>query len=247
MVGLSDFLKWIHEYSLDDDSMRIFSGDEEIVLEHMSLGHHRLNIQMAGEPDTRCVFTIVVHPTTFFYVGSLFFIVLLILLYYWWHYRKNTRSIIAEHMETEQAFIDESQAQWQEQNEERKEKYAKVQVDEQKLKKVYECMNHYIVTERPYLNPDFRMSNIAQALDVSPSVLSQVFTFHAKESYYDYINRHRLQVFKQLIAEGQHHHFTIAALSEQCGFKRSSFFSTFRKFEGITPYEYIKKLDKRSS
>ena len=236
--------KRFYEYCLDDDSMRVISEDEDIVIERMLLGRHRLNIQMAGEPTTRCSFTIVVRPTTFFYVGSLFFVVLIIWLYSWWHYRKNTRNIIAEHIETEQALIEESQAQWQEQSEERKEKYAKVQVDEQKLKKLYECMDHYIVTQRPYLNPDFRMSNIAQALDVSTSVLSQVFTFHAKESYYDYINRHRLQTFKQMIDEGRHHHLTIAALSEQCGFKRSSFFSTFRKFEGMTPYEYIKKLDK---
>jgi len=49
---------------------------------------------------------------------------------------------------------------------------------------------------------------------------------------------------KQMIAEGRHHQLTIAALSEQCGFKRSSFFSTFRKMEGITPYEFIKKNGK---
>jgi len=36
--------------------------------------------------------------------------------------------------------------------------------------------------------------------------------------------------------------YTITALSEQCGFKRSNFFSTFRKSFGMTPVEYLKKM-----
>ena len=62
-----------------------------------------------------------------------------------------------------------------------------------------------------------------------------------KENYYEYINRYRLDAFKQLIDEGAYKHFTLTALSEQCGFKKSSFFSTFRKVEGMTPAEYLKR------
>jgi AraC-like DNA-binding protein len=88
------------------------------------------------------------------------------------------------------------------------------------------------------------MSDIAGTLGVSPSLLSQVFTLYLKEPYYDYINKYRLEEFKKLIQEGRHKQFTITALSEQCGFKKTSFFSTFRKVEGTTPTEWIQRIEK---
>ena len=105
-------------------------------------------------------------------------------------------------------------------------------------------MDEYVKENKPYLNVDLKMSDIAASIGVSPSMLSQVFSLHAKESYYDYINRYRLEEFKRLIASGQHKQYTISALSEKCGFKKTSFFSTFRKVEGTTPTEYIQKLGK---
>ena len=38
---------------------------------------------------------------------------------------------------------------------------------------------------------------------------------------------------------------TLIALSEQCGFKKSSFFSTFKKMMGITPAEYLHQIGKQ--
>ena len=51
-------------------------------------------------------------------------------------------------------------------------------------------------------------------------------------------DKHYLQ---RLISEGEYKRYTITALSERCGFKKSNFFSTFRKVEGMTPVEYLKK------
>lgn len=55
----------------------------------------------------------------------------------------------------------------------------------------------------------------------------------------------RLNEFKQRIALPQYKHFTLMALAEECGFRRSSFFSTFKKIDGITPMEYSKKINGR--
>jgi AraC-like DNA-binding protein len=71
--------------------------------------------------------------------------------------------------------------------------------------------------------------------------LSYVFSMYLKENYYEFVNRYRLERFKQLIAEKAYKRFTLTALSEQCGFKKSSFFSTFRRVEGMTPTEYLKR------
>ncbi len=231
-----------YEYSIDNGTMTLVSADDELTIDGLSPGEHTLNVRLAGLPDTTQTFTLSVSPSMTFYIELLMLLMLTAAIYVWWRYRKTTKNIIAEHVETEQAFIEESKAQWEEETIENQKKYAKVRFDEAEMKHIFKRMDDYMRKERPYLNSEFRLKDIAQALNVSPSVLSQVFTLYAKESYYDYINRYRLEAFKEKIRQGEHRQFTINALSEQCGFKRSSFFSTFRKMEGLTPYEYIKGI-----
>ena len=99
----------------------------------------------------------------------------------------------------------------------------------------------YIEKNKVYTNADLKMKDLADVLRLSPSKLSQVFNLYLNENYYEFINRYRLDEFKRLIEAGEYHRYTITALSEQCGFKKSNFFSTFRKVEGMTPAEYLKK------
>jgi len=102
-------------------------------------------------------------------------------------------------------------------------------------------MKDYLEREKVYTNSDLKMKDLADVLHLSAPKLSQVFNLYLGQNYYDFINTYRLQEFKRLISEGEHHRYTITALSERCGFKKSNFFSTFRKVEGTTPVEYLKK------
>ena len=122
-------------------------------------------------------------------------------------------------------------------------KYARVKVDEKEFADIVERMKAYIEEKQCYTNPDLKMSDLAEVLGLSSSKLSQVFSLYVKENYYEFINRYRLEEFKRLIAEGEYKKYTLTALSEKCGFKKSSFFSTFRRVEGMTPTEYLKKLN----
>lgn len=232
------------EYSLDGSEWRLADPGRPIVLSLDMPGRHRLVLRNSGIGVSETTYAIYVYPSLLFW----FEVVLLLLsgaIFFWWNrWRKHTRLLIAEHVATEQALIDEGDrllAAGDELKEE-KDKYMKSRVGDEELARVAATMKAYIEDSKPYTDKDLKMSDIAAAISVSPSVLSQVFSLYLKEPYYDYINRYRLEVFKQLIAEGKHKQFTITALSEQCGFKKTSFFSTFRKVEGMTPTEYINKL-----
>jgi len=120
-------------------------------------------------------------------------------------------------------------------------KYQKVKVDEQECAEIVSRMKDYIERERVYTNADLKMKDLADVLHLSAPKLSQVFNLYLGQNYYDFINDYRLAEFKRLIDEGEYKRYTIIALSEQCGFKKSNFFSTFRKVEGVTPTEYLKK------
>ena len=163
-----------------------------------------------------------------------------------WRYRKNTNILLSERDEIEDALLEvteelEGVKSEDTATEEPVQKYQKVKLDEDECREIVSRMRTYIEQGKVYANVDLKMKDIADELHLSPSKLSQVFSLYLNENYYDFINRYRLEEFKRLIAAGAHRQYTITALSEQCGFKKSNFFSTFRKVEGMTPTEYLRK------
>ena len=116
-----------------------------------------------------------------------------------------------------------------------------MKLDEEECARIVTQLKEYIEKEKVYTNAELKMKDLADVLRLSPSKLSQVFNLYLKENYYEFINRYRLEEFKRLIEKGEYKRYTITALSEQCGFRKSSFFSTFRRIEGMTPAEYLRK------
>lgn len=178
----------------------------------------------------------------------------------WYRYHKNTKVLLEERNEIEGALmeVELQQQQAEMEDEERRikseesnsdaspntPKYARVKIDEEEFAEIAQRMKSYIEESRCYTNPELKMSELAEELGMSSSKLSQVFSLFVKENYYEFINKYRLAEFKRLIEEGEYKKFTLTALSEKCGFKKSSFFSTFRRVEGMTPTEYMKKVKK---
>ena len=106
-----------------------------------------------------------------------------------------------------------------------------------------------MVDEKPYMNSELRIGDLANALDVSSHSISYLLNQHYDISYYDFINEYRVDEFKRMITEMDSSKYTLSALADMCGFSsRASFFRSFKKNMGITPNEYIKSLkrDNRS-
>ncbi|MGI6233152.1 MAG: ligand-binding sensor domain-containing protein [Prevotella sp.] len=238
-----------YEYRMDGEKKWTLVPDaEEISIRHLFLGRHRLEVRLAGVPSTLQVYTIKVMPSWMAVVEVLLLVIALLLLWRWQQYRKQTDLLRSERDEMEQALIESGDELRNKDEKEEQElavttqqKYQRVKIDEQECASIVQRMNDYVEKKKPYIDPNLKMSDLADYLHLSPSKLSQVFSLYLKESYYDYINKYRLEAFKQLVARGEGHRYTITALSEKCGFKRSNFFATFRKMEGMTPTEYLKQ------
>lgn len=236
----------VFEYKLGDngDWKRVTSG--KLSIKGLGLGHHRLSLRVAGTQHIT-EYDILVKPSWLVWLEAIIAIGFITLLIMWKRYVKNTRAIISEHQETEKALIEEyhsaqTSPEKEEQTQEQEgKKYAKSRQSQKELAKIAHSMEQYIKKEKPYLNAELKMSDIAAQIHVSPSKLSQVFSLYLNMSYYDYINQFRLTEFKHLITQKLHKKLTVTAISEQCGFKKTSFFGTFRKLEGMTPTEYIQK------
>lgn len=228
----------LYEYRLDGDkNWHLIQDGSEIALRNMLPGNHEMTVRLTGAPGTSVVYNIVVVPSWLAIFELIFIVVAITLFLLWRRYRRNTNDLLSERNEIEEALIEVET----EQHREELPKYNRVKIDEEECAGIVAQMKAYIDEKKIYTNPELKMSDLADTLHLSASKLSLVFSLYLKENYYEFINAYRLREFKRLIDDGEYRRYTLTALSEKCGFKKSSFFSTFRRVEGMTPTEYLKK------
>jgi AraC-like DNA-binding protein len=93
-----------------------------------------------------------------------------------------------------------------------------------------------------YLNPNLSLQTLAVALNIPSWELSQLIHDAYSVTFYDFINRYRVNEFKSRIKTKQYQHLTLLAIANECGFNsKSTFNELFKRFEGITPSAYKKK------
>lgn len=232
----------IFEYRLDNQKeWSLIGEDMPLKVGGLLLGHHTISVRVSGLPNTEKVYNLMVVPSWLAILEMVLFVIILILLRWWYSYRRNTKLLLNERDSIEDALVEMEQAQERQEQAIEHQKYDRVRVNKAECEEIVRRMRKYLETEKPYQNPDLKMSDLAEVMQVSSSKLSQVFNLYLNENYYVFINNYRLDEFKRRIDAGDAKRFTILALSEQCGFKKSSFFATFRRVEGMTPTEYLKK------
>lgn len=115
-------------------------------------------------------------------------------------------------------------------------------VQEAEFKRIAVRVRQYMEEEKPYLNVDFKQSDLAAATGYSIYLLSRMFNLYLKTGYYDFVNAYRVEEFKRLVDKGLYNTYTVKTLAEKCGFKsQASFFRTFKKCTGMTPTSYINR------
>jgi AraC-like DNA-binding protein len=92
--------------------------------------------------------------------------------------------------------------------------------------------------DKPYLNNELRLNNLADMLNLSRNHTSQVINEHFNLSFFDFINKYRIEEAFRLL-EKLDDSLTITDIAYEVGFNnRVSFYNTFKKTTGITPLEY---------
>lgn len=115
-------------------------------------------------------------------------------------------------------------------------------LDEKQLA-LKERLEHFMVTEKPYLNPDLTLIELAAQINLSRNELSALINNVIGSNFYLFVNGYRVENVKQLLQKDQQKQFTILALAYDSGFNsKSTFNSLFKKFTGLTPSEYRNSL-----
>ena len=100
----------------------------------------------------------------------------------------------------------------------------------------------YVESEKPYLNPQLTLSELANNLDLSSHHLSQLINEDFNQNFFEFINQYRVSAFQEAVKNPANKHLTLLAIAMDCGFNsKSSFNRTFKQLTGETPSQYAQK------
>ncbi len=106
-----------------------------------------------------------------------------------------------------------------------------------------ERIKEYLHQEKPYLNPDFDLTDLAKALDVTPKQISYACKNILLKKFTDLRTQLRVDYAKKLLKGGLTEAITIDAIGVNSGFKsRSTYYEAFKSETGMTPQQYLEKL-----
>jgi AraC-like DNA-binding protein len=106
-----------------------------------------------------------------------------------------------------------------------------------------EQIKTYIAEEKPYLNPEFSLTDLAQKLDVPQHHISYCFRFIFKQGFPKMRSEYRITYAKKLLENPKNDYLSYEGIGLESGFSaRSRFYAAFQEIEGCSPGEYREKI-----
>lgn len=103
----------------------------------------------------------------------------------------------------------------------------------------------YLTEKKPFLNPDFEISDIALDLNASQNQVSYCISYLMGTKFSSLKADLRIEHAIKLLKDGTNSKITIEAIGKQSGFKtRSHFYTVFKEKTGFTPTEYLERVNK---
>ena len=118
-------------------------------------------------------------------------------------------------------------------------KYAKSGLSEEQMEHYKRKLQRVMLDEQMYLRSDMTLPRLSEMVGCSVNHLSQVINAGFGVSFFDYMNRHRVEHAKALLAEGRSQENAVLNVAFTVGFNsNSAFYAAFRKYVGKTPAQY---------
>ena len=107
---------------------------------------------------------------------------------------------------------------------------------------LFKKINAHILLHQRYLDPFLSLDKISEELGIGISNLSKLINQYSNKNFSDYINQLRVEESKELLGNSSFKSYTIVSIGLECGFNsKSTFYTAFKKFTGLTPTQYRKK------
>ena len=247
----------LYEYRLEgvDKDWKLLAAQNEVSYYGLSSGTYTFRVRLPGNEQSEAICQVTVRPMIPWWGWALSILLIVGIIafirYYVW---KRMRRLLAssassiststeEEIQQREQTVEHPEVISEQQSSTVEEKYKTNRLTEEECKELHKKLVAYVEREKPYINPDLKMGDLASALDTSSHSLSYLLNQYLNQSYYDFINEYRVTQFKKMVADSQYSRYTLTALAELCGFSsRASFFRSFKKSTGVTPNEYIRSI-----
>lgn len=109
---------------------------------------------------------------------------------------------------------------------------------------VLEEISHIMETRKPHCSPDFTIRKLADLSGIPAYKIKQSIRSGTGENWPHYRMKWRMKEVDSMLSKGVHHNQTIESIAEACGYEhRGTFYQHFREHFGMTPGEYIERLE----
>ena len=109
-----------------------------------------------------------------------------------------------------------------------------------KYKELYERIEHYFHTSRPYLNGNLTINDVVKVVYSNKVYISQAICHYTGRNFRQYVNYHRVMYSVELFRNNLE--LNVASLAEKSGFNNMvSYTMAFRLFMNETPSEWCRK------
>jgi AraC-like DNA-binding protein len=94
--------------------------------------------------------------------------------------------------------------------------------------------------QKPYLEPDLNLTQLAKQLNTNPSFLSKIINEGFGQNFNDYINEYRVNAVVEKLKAGEQKTQTLLGIAYDCGFNsKATFNRAFKKISGTSPKEWL--------
>jgi len=107
------------------------------------------------------------------------------------------------------------------------------------IQKYLSSLSDYMETNKPYLNNELTLYQLAEEVKILPHTLSRIINEYHHLNFFDYINQYRVQEFKIAVADPKYKNYSLLGIAFECGFNsKSAFNRMFKKSTGLTPSQF---------
>ncbi len=108
---------------------------------------------------------------------------------------------------------------------------------------IVQKLEQLMLQQKFYANPDITLDKLAEAAGYPAKKISLTIKQAYQLNFYEYVNSHRINAAKKLLADKSPDAKTITDIYYEVGFNSKSVFNTFfKRLEGVTPSQYREKM-----
>lgn len=101
----------------------------------------------------------------------------------------------------------------------------------------------FMEDENGFMDSELSLPLLAQKLNLPKQYISEILNVYLNTNFQDFVNGYRIEAFSKKLNKPEYANLTLVGIANEVGFSsKSNFYTTFKKFKGLTPSEYRKSI-----